>query len=530
MRLWDLSLMAMGFIQVPDFNIPKTSFNVDLSNNPNASFVYHFDSKSNTKNSTYLMKKFFGFALAGIIGGTTSLAAYQFIVKPTENIQQTGIEQTVPARFTSSTSSTLPPEGSVDFTSAASQSVNTVVHIQTTSKSQPASFRDPIQQFFFGNPGSSRPVVGTGSGVIISNDGYIVTNNHVVEGSDKVEVTLNDKFSYTADIIGTDPATDLALIKINASDLPFVEFANSDDVKVGEWVLAVGNPFNLNSTVTAGIVSAKTRRIDIIHKDLAIESFIQTDAAVNPGNSGGALVNIQGELIGINSAIASNTGSYTGYSFAIPSNLVKKVVNDLAEYGKVQRAFLGVTIKDLTPDLANKLNEKNLNGVYVEEALSNGGADEAGIKAGDIIRKVGGVAVSGPNALQEQVALHRPGDKVTISVSRGGAEKDVEVTLKNKEGNLNLYKRNDEALHLLGADFEDFTNAYGNIQGVKISKLNTGKLKSAGIKEGFLITKMNGKPVKDKTDLEEVISTADGSVYIEGIYPNGQKAYYAFGI
>lgn len=475
------------------------------------------------------MKKFLGFTLSGVIGGVTSLAAYHFILQPNQN-QQVGIVQSVPATFTNNSLGTLPPEGNIDFTTAAQQSINTVVHIQTVSKSQPASFRDPIQQFFFGNPGN-QPVVGSGSGVIISNDGYIVTNNHVIESSDNVEVTLNDKYSYTATIVGTDPATDLALIKIDAKDLPFVQFANSDNVRVGEWVLAVGNPFNLNSTVTAGIVSAKTRRIDIIHKDLAVESFIQTDAAVNPGNSGGALVNTNGELIGINSAIASTTGSYTGYSFAIPSNLVKKVVNDLAEYGKVQRAFLGVIIKDLTPDIAKKLNVTDLNGVYVEETTESGGAKESGIQGGDIIRKIGEVPVSGFNALQEQIALYRPGDKINVTVSRNGEEKVVPVTLKNKEGNLNLYKRNDEALNLLGAELEDFTNSYGNIQGVKIAKLGSGKLKAVGVKEGFLITKLNGKPVQDKSDLEEIISSAeDGSIYIEGIYPNGQKAYYAFGL
>lgn len=476
------------------------------------------------------MKKFFGLALAGIIGGTTSLAAYQFILKPTDNQQQVGIVQTVPTKFTNNPMTGTPPEGSIDFTSAAEKSVNSVVHIQTVSKVQPASYRDPVQEFFFGTPGSRQPIIGSGSGVIISEDGYIVTNNHVVEGADKVDVTLNDKYKYIADVIGTDPATDLALIKIDAKSLPFMQFANSDDVRVGEWVLAVGNPFNLNSTVTAGIVSAKTRRIDIIHKDLAVESFIQTDAAVNQGNSGGALVNTSGELIGINSAIASQTGSYTGYSFAIPSNLVKKVVNDLAEYGKVQRAFLGVVIKDLTPDLAKKMDVKDLNGVYVESTTNDGGAGAAGIKAGDIIRKVGEVSVSGFNALQEQVALYRPGDKVNITVNRGGQEQTFLVTLKNKEGNLNLYKRNDEAMHLLGADLENFSNSYGNLQGVKVLKLSTGKLKSAGIKEGFLITKVNGKPIKDKSDLEEILSTNEqGSIYVEGLYPNGQKAYYAFG-
>lgn len=471
------------------------------------------------------MKKFLGITLAGVIGGMSSLAAYQFLPKSDNDNQQAGIVQSVPAQFTNYTPGTVPPEGAVDFTSAAEKSINTVVHIQTLIKN--TGSRDPIQEFFFGSPGARQPVIGSGSGVIISDDGYIVTNNHVVEGSDKVEVTLNNKYEYAATVVGTDPATDLALIKIDVKDLPYVEFANSDDVRVGEWVLAVGNPFNLNSTVTAGIVSAKTRRIDIIHKDLAVESFIQTDAAVNQGNSGGALVNTRGELIGINSAIASSTGTYTGYSFAIPSNLVKKVVNDLAEFGKVQRAFLGVIIKDLTPEIAKTLDVKDLNGVYVEEALDNGGAGAAGMKKGDIIRKVGGVSVSGFNALQEQVALYRPGDKVDITITRNGNETVIPVVLKNKEGNVNLYKRNDELLKTLGADLESFSNSFGSVEGLKVTKLENGKLKSAGIREGFVITKVNGRAVKDKTDLEDVLTGSSGQVRVEGLYPNGQRVYYA---
>lgn len=471
------------------------------------------------------MKKFLGFTLAGIIGGVSSLAAYQFILKPQENQTGMNIVHSVPARFTNYTA---PPESSIDFTQSAEKSVNSVVHIQTVSKAGGAIPRDPFHEFFFGTPGYRQPVVGSGSGVIISDDGYIVTNNHVVENSDKVEVTLNNKFSYEAEVIGTDPATDLALIKIKENNLPFIEFANSDEVRVGEWVLAVGNPFNLNSTVTAGIVSAKTRKIDIIHKDLAIESFIQTDAAVNQGNSGGALVNTRGELIGINSAIASNTGSYAGYSFAIPSNLVKKVVNDLAEFGKVQRAFLGVVIKDLNQEIAKNAGIRDLNGVYVEDAVENGGAGQAGMRKGDIIRKVGGVPVTGFNSLQEQIALYRPGDKVDISIIRGGNEMVIPVTLKNKEGNFNLYKRNEEALNMLGADLEEYTN--GNISGLKVTKLSSGKLKSAGVKENFLITKVNGKKVNSQTDIEDMLDTQTETITLEGYYPNGQKAYYAFGL
>lgn len=477
------------------------------------------------------MKKFLGYTLAGLIGGISSLAVYNHYLSPNSAANDGPLVQTIPVRYTNNTlPSSFETTPAVDFTAAAGKSVDRVVHIRTEMNRTKNMPRDPFHEFFFGMPGGSRPVMGSGSGVIISEDGYIVTNNHVIDGADKVSVTLNNKYAYDAKVIGTDPSTDLALIKIEEDNLPFMEFANSDDVVVGEWVMAVGNPFNLNSTVTAGIVSAKTRRIDIIEKEMAIESFIQTDAAVNQGNSGGALVNTRGELIGINSAIASTTGSYAGYSFAIPSNLVKKVVNDLAEFGKVQRAFLGIVIKDITPELAKKYSLKDLNGVYVEETTENGGAGAAGIKKGDIIRKVGDVRVNGFNALQEQIGLYRPGDRVNITLTRDGEEKTVGVTLKNREGSTVLYKRNEEIFNLLGAELESFKNAYGNVQGLKITKLQSGKLKAAGIKEGFLITKINGTAVREKSDVEDIISKSDGSVYIEGIYPNGQKAYYAFGM
>ncbi|MCS6981780.1 MAG: Do family serine endopeptidase [Flavobacteriales bacterium] len=424
------------------------------------------------------------------------------------------------------------PETGIDFTTAAEKTVNAVVHIRTVETVRGTRYSyDPFRDFFFGNPFvQPQPIVGTGSGVIISEDGYIVTNNHVVDGASTIDVTLNNKKTFRASIVGTDPSTDLALLKIDAKGLPFIKFANSDEVKVGEWVLAVGNPFNLNSTVTAGIISAKARRIDIIHKDLAIESFLQTDAAVNPGNSGGALVNVHGELVGINTAIASNTGSYAGYSFAIPSNLVRKVVNDLAEFGRVQRAFLGVMLKDITHELAQEKNITDLNGVYVDNLVPGGAAEDAGIRRGDIIRKVGQVPVNSFSALQEQIALYRPGDRVIVTISRGDQTLEIPVILKNKDNQTTLLRRSDDLINLLGAQLEEFTNSYGNISGLRVVSLSSGKLKAVGVKPGFLITKVNGKPVRTINDLADILAASDGSVYIEGIYPNGEKAYYAFGI
>ena len=307
------------------------------------------------------------------------------------------------------------------FETAASQSVNSVVHIKTISIGQQnkQSLHDPLQDLFFGRPPRNQQpqqIAGSGSGVIISQDGYIATNNHVIDGATKIEVTLNDKKTYTGTIVGTDPTTDLALIKIEAKNLSAIYYGNSDAVNIGEWVLAVGNPFNLTSTVTAGIVSAKGRNINILKEDYAIESFIQTDAAVNPGNSGGALINQQGELIGINTAIASNTGSYTGYSFAIPVNIVKKIMGDLVKHGTVQRALLGIQIRELNQTLAEEQEIKDLEGVYISKVFSGSSADDSNLKSGDIIRYINGVKISSPSELQEKIGQYQPGDKVEVTI------------------------------------------------------------------------------------------------------------------
>lgn len=422
-----------------------------------------------------------------------------------------------------------------NFTTAAESAVPTVVHVKTTyARRMGNQFMDPFQ-FFWGQPSPQQApqAQSTGSGVIISEDGYIVTNNHVIENAETVEVTLDDKRTFTAKVIGADPSTDLALLKVDEKGLPFSVYGNSDDVKVGEWVLAVGNPFNLTSTVTAGIVSAKARNIHILpDQKFPIESFIQTDAAVNPGNSGGALINTNGELIGINAAIASNTGSYSGYSFAIPVAIVKKVVDDILEFGKVQRGFIGVSIKDINSELAKEKDFNNLNGVYVSGLTEDGAAEKAGIKEGDIITKINGATIKTSPELQEQVGRYRPGDKILVTVMRNKTEKEIPVILRNKEGNTKVIR--DEVVNSLGAKLEsvdqDEYRKLGIQGGVRIKDLENGKLKSAGINEGFIITSIDNKVVKNADDLTNYLKEKKGGVLIEGVYPNGMRAYYGFGM
>ncbi len=430
-----------------------------------------------------------------------------------------------------------PASAPTDFTEAAETTVPTVVHVKTTYARQQgygSQFFDPFN-FFWGNPAPQQmpQQQASGSGVIISEDGYIVTNNHVVENAEEVSVTLDDKTTYTAKVIGTDPSTDLALLKVDAKGLPYSSYGNSDNVRVGEWVLAVGNPFNLTSTVTAGIVSAKARNIHILpDQKFPIESFIQTDAAVNPGNSGGALVNTRGDLIGINAAIASNTGSYSGYSFAIPVNIVKKVVDDLLEFGTVQRGFIGVSIRDLDAEFAKEKSIKTLSGVYVSGLTTDGAAETAGIKEGDIITAINGVNIKSSPELQEQVGRYRPGDKIAVSVIRDNDQKTIPVVLRNREGTTKVSRN--ESVNLLGASLEAASESeLGKLRishGVKVKELQTGKLKSAGLREGFIITSIDNREVKSANDVLDYLQNKKGGVLIEGIYPNGMQAYYGFGM
>ena len=440
--------------------------------------------------------------LIALVGGFVALWAYTryFDDPKVLTVQQ---EQSMQyASLPTSEAGELP-----DLTFAAENSVHAVVHIKVTQ--QGGSYgSNNIFDFFFGdgNPRSQQMPIrqGAGSGVIISPDGFIVTNNHVIDDADEITVVLNDKREFKAKLIGTDPSTDVALIKIDASGLPTLKFSNSDNLKLGEWVLAVGNPFNLTSTVTAGIVSAKSRDIGINPDQMRIESFIQTDAAVNPGNSGGALVNTHGELVGINTAIASQTGSYSGYSFAIPSNIVQKVVGDLKEYGDVQRALLNVNISDVNADIAKKYNLDKIEGVFVGKVIAGGAAELAGIKDNDVIISVDHVNVNSTSELQEQIGKHRPGDVVLIEVKRDNKRKPFNVTLRNKHGDTAIVKGDNNPDDIFGAKFvpisERDKGELGIRYGIKISELENGKFKDAGIKKGFIITQVNKNAVSELMD------------------------------
>lgn len=486
------------------------------------------------------MKKIISSLCIGLVGGAFALVGNYYINQSSNHSSLSYNPYTVtPTQLTSFSGASA---NAPDFVLSAEKSVNAVVHIKTIVENKNLAY-DPFQELFFGRQRQPNLMQGSGSGVIISNDGYIVTNNHVVNGATKIEVVLNDKRSYSGEIIGTDPTTDLALIRIREKDLPFISYGNSDGVKVGEWVLAVGNPFNLNSTVTAGIVSAKGRNINILdHNGPAgtlapIESFIQTDAAVNPGNSGGALVNTSGELVGINTAIASNNGSYQGYSFAIPVNIVKKVVADLVEFGNVQRAFMGLSIQDIDSKFATEKQLKQLKGVYINGITQNGAAEEAGIKQGDVVTSVEGVSVRSTSEFLEQVGKYRPSDKINVTVVRNEKEVILPVVLKNKDNSLGIIKKHEvvkAAINSLGAVFEELSpedmNKYNITGGVRISKLEQGKLSGASIREGFIITSVDKKKINGLKDIKDVLENKSGGVLIEGVYPNGVRAYYALGL
>lgn len=510
------------------------------------------------------MKKMVLSAILGsliTLGGYTALQKNNFIANNTSvQTHQPTIGNTL-ANFIPNSISGGSANVPFDFTQAASKTMPSVVHIKSTENAKPASQRggsnpfgnggggsNPFDffgndfDFFFGNPfgngGTSRggmqpqPKVGTGSGVIISPDGYIVTNNHVVEGADEMEVTLYDKQTYIAKVIGYDPSTDLALIKIDASNLPALILANSDEARVGEWVLAVGNPFNLTSTVTAGIVSAKGRNISILKDKAAIEAFIQTDAAVNPGNSGGALVNVNGELLGINTAIATPTGTFAGYSFAVPANIVKKVVDDLMKYGVVQRGFLGISITDVNGELAKEKQLDVTQGVYVNNVNEDGSAKAAGIQAGDVIVKIDGKEIKSAPELQEMVARHRPGDAIGVTIDRKGKLKDINVTLKNKKGSTDVVTKDAKSINeRLGAEFNSLNSEeaqkLGLKNGIKVTNIANGsKVEKAGIEEGFVITRIDRQPISGIDDLEAALQSTTEGVLIEGIYPGYRGSFY----
>lgn len=423
--------------------------------------------------------------------------------------------------------------GSVDLRLAAKKTVPAVVNVKTLEMQKQYVGGNSLLDFWFGVQPQTREVprgLGIGSGVIISEDGYIITNAHVLEGSDQVIVTLNDKREFQAKIIGRDRNTDIALLKIDVESLQPIEYGSSDDVVLGEWVLAVGSPYNLNSTVTAGIISAKARALG---GQMNLESFLQTDAAVNPGNSGGALVNARGELIGINTMIYSPTGSYSGYSFAVPVSIVRKVVSDLKEYGKVQRAVFGISMHEVTPAVAKELKLKQQSGIYVAEVMEGGAARKAGIKSGDVIVKMNGFEVTTPAEFQEQLVKYNPGTVVQVELNRDGQMKMLDVTLQNSYGDPVIAGKED--FGVLGAKVaplsKDDRYRYRLNKGVKIQELKNGKFKSAGLSEGYIILKINNTVVYDGEDLERALRAAGNEgVFVTAVSPRGRVEYFAFSL
>ena len=422
-----------------------------------------------------------------------------------------------------------------DFVGAAERTVEAVVHVKTTAE-RVQNYYNPFNDLFFGRPSTPQrfEVQGSGSGVILSEDGYIVTNNHVIDGAKDITITLANNDEYKATLVGTDPTTDIALLKIEAKELDFVQVANSDNVRLGQWVLAVGNPFNLTSTVTAGIISAKGRDINIIDEQSAIESFLQTDAAVNPGNSGGALVNTAGELVGINTAISSRSGSFEGYSFAVPSNLMLKVVKDLKDFGRVQRAFMGINYNEVTPALAAELDLNVNSGVYVANVIAGGAADDAGLKLGDVIINVAGKEVRSGADLTEALGQHRPGERLDIVVNRNGQNKKFELLLKNKLGTTEMLTKEEELLRSFGAELENLSASdkrrLGIRNGIRVAEILGGRFEKAGIPEGFIIIKLNNIYIDEVEKFENLarqFNPGDG-VLIQGFEPNGKANYYAF--
>lgn len=479
-------------------------------------------------------------AAAMIAGGVTAYTIGAVTEKNYTQDYATAFGEQAGNHFTSYEADKYP-----DLTYAAENAVKGVVNIEviqeikSRSNSRFGGGFDPFFEFFgipqgYEQQQQPRQQRSGGSGVIISPDGYIVTNNHVVEKASEVKVTLNDKRTFTAKVIGTDPLTDVALIKIDAKDLPNIPFGESDSLRLGEWVLAIGSPYGLQSTVTAGIISAKARNLDVIPSQFAIESFIQTDAAVNPGNSGGALVNTRGELVGINTVIKSPTGSFAGYSFAVPTSIVKKVVVDLKEYGVVQRALLGVTVQEINENFIEQRGKETgiteSGGVYVVDVDPAGAGHAAGIKEGDVILEIQGIKIDNSSKLLEEIARHRPNDKVTLKIKRGSNVKQIDVVLRNSSGNTGIVKSNVvAAADALGGRFAEISDRArkelkidGGVQVVAVN--GDGILAQARIRPGYIITAINDRPVRSLSDLTRITSKIE---FIEGIYPDGRATSYS---
>ncbi len=467
--------------------------------------------------------------LSAAVGGLTAYAVVNAMTKSQVRV----VETSEGAQFRTVN---LSQDNWPDFTYAAESAVDAVVYVKVVSTQTQQQAPSSIFDFFFGFPEGGMPQqrerVGSGSGVIIREDGYIVTNNHVIDGATRIEVTLNNNQTYPATLVGTDPATDVALLKVEATGLPVIPFGDSDKLRLGEWVIAIGSPYDLRSTITAGIVSAKGRSMPS-NGEFKIESFIQTDAAVNPGNSGGALVDKAGNLVGINTAIISQTGSYTGYSFAVPSNIVKKIAYDLMDFGSVKRAVLGIAMKPIDDKIAEELKLSSRNGVYIDEVSKSGAADKAGIKAGDVLIAIDSTKITNPASVQEAVSRFSPGDNAVVTVLRDGKELRLDVTFKgtsqdtgtvSEDGSIAFYGSSIKA-----AD-EETLERFGLKSGVQIVELGPGKLMEAGAVEGFIILYVNDHPVKTPQEVIDIVKKSKRTVFIEGVTPSGRTGYFGFGV
>ena len=471
-------------------------------------------------------------ALSAIVGGLTAYAVVHNMVSDNVSVVDTRGDGAM-FRTVNLMQNDWP-----DFTYAAESAVDAVVYVKVTSTQTMQQAPSSIFDYFFGFPqGGGMPQqrerVGSGSGVIIREDGYIVTNNHVIDGATKIEVTLNNNQTYSATLVGTDPATDIALLKVEASGLPVIPFGDSDKLRLGEWVIAIGSPYDLRSTITAGIVSAKGRSMPNYSGQFKIESFIQTDAAVNPGNSGGALVDKAGNLVGINTAIYSQTGSYSGYSFAVPVNIVKKIAYDLMDFGSVKRAVLGITMQQIDDKIADELKLSSRNGVYISGVSKNGAAEKAGIKEGDVLVAIDSYKVGTPAAVQETVSRFSPGDEAVVTVIRDGKEKEFKVTFKGTTEETGTVA-DDGSVAFYGSSIkqadEKTLQKFGLKNGVEIVELGPGKLMESGATEGFIILYVNDVPVKTPKDVIDIVKKSKRTVFIEGVTPSGRTGYFGFGI
>jgi serine protease Do len=480
------------------------------------------------------VKNLLGALFMAILGAFVALFAYtRFESRRPENSRNDNMQERVSDARPVLTSMQQSTAGQVDLTYAAELTVHAVVHVRTSTTFSGRS-NNPIMEWFYGDSyrDTPREVKGYGSGVIITSDGYIITNYHVIENAEKVTVKLNDNREFEAQIVGRDPSTDIALLKVKGENLPFIKYGDSDQLKLGEWVLAVGNPFNLTSTVTAGIVSAKGRNLGLTDDNYKIESFIQTDAALNVGNSGGALVNTSGQLVGITSLIVTPNGAYAGNSFAIPVNIVKKVVEDLKQYGEVQRAIIGVAIGEVTPEIADKEGLKEIKGAYITGITTKGAAEQAGLKEKDVITKVNNVPVATISELQEQVGKFRPGDQTNITYIRNGKESTVPITMKNLENSTSIVKAGTGGGVVFGARLEPISQSdrdnYGIDYGLRVAEVNDGRFRELGIRKGYIILTINGKKIRSTSEIRDLTDDEQNLTSIEGVQSNGTYFTYQF--